>query len=422
MPRGVRLHVIALDSDSDTDPEGGVRAEEPLMQLPFSYSLLNLWARPGRSLMTASVIALVVVASSLFLGLISSLKRTVVSSGHPMNLIVMRKGSDNDGASQLSLEAFQAIKYFDGIARDAQDQPLASPELVVQPFFRTKNGGRENVLVRGVEPIALAVHDGVQLVAGRMFTPSSQEAIVGRGVLGRYAGAELGKQIEFGRGRWTVVGIFEANGSSFESEVWVDVRELGNDAKRVFPYSGVRLRAATAADLEPLARRIDDDPRYALDAQRETDYYAKQAESANSLYLLVIGIAVLAGIGAGFGAANAMYAAVQARTAEIGTLRALGFSRRSILVAFEMEAFGLSAAGFLIGAACAVALAHVIEWWMGGVAFGSATFTTNVITLRVTAADLVGALLLSLVIGVLGGFGPAWRAARLRPIEALRKA
>jgi putative ABC transport system permease protein len=393
-----------------------------MMRLPLSYSLRNVSARPARSVMTAGIIALVVVASSLFLGLISSLKRTLVSAGDPLNLIVMRKGSDNDGASQLSLEAFQAIRFFDGVARDAEDRPLASPELVVQPFFRTKTGGRENVLVRGVEPVALQVHDQVRITEGRMFRPSSQEAIVGRGVLGRYAGAELGKEIEFGRGRWRVVGIFDAGGSAFESEVWVDVRELGNDAKRVFPYSGVRMRAATPRDLQLLEARIGDDPRYALEAQPETEYYAKQSESANSLYILVVGIAVLSGIGAGFGASNTMYAAVQARTTEIGTLRALGFSRRSILTAFEVEAVALSAIGFVLGALCAVGLVQLIALWMGGIAFASATFTTNVITLRVGGADLAGALLLSLVIGVFGGFGPAWRAARLRPIEALRKA
>jgi len=390
--------------------------------LPLSYSLRNLRARPARSVMTAGVIALVVIACSLFLGLISSLKRTVVSCGDPRNLVVMRKGSDNDGSSQLSLEAFQALRFFDGIARDAEDQPLASPELVVQPFFRTRGGGRENVLVRGVEPVALLVHDSVRISAGRMFTPSAHEAVVGRGVRGRYAGAELGNELEFGRGRWKVVGIFDAGGSSFESEVWVDVRELANDAKRVFPYSGLRLRVASPAELEPLMRRIDDDPRYALDAQRETDYYAKQSESANTLYILVIGIAVLAGIGAGFGASNTMYAAVQARTAEIGTLRALGFSRTTILSAFEIEAIALSAVGFLIGAAASIGLSILIGYAMGGVAFGAATFTTNVVTLRVGVSDLLGALLLSIVIGIGGGFGPAWRAARMRPIEALRKA
>jgi ABC-type lipoprotein release transport system permease subunit len=334
----------------------------------------------------------------------------------------MRKGSDNDGASQLPLEAFQAIKYLDGIARDAQDQPLISPELVVQPFFRTIAGGRENVLVRGVEAVALQVHGDVHITAGRMFSPSSGEAVVGKGVMGRYRGAQLGDELQFGRGRWKVVGILESGGSSFESEVWVDVRELANDAKRPFPYSGFRLRVARPELIPVLERRIDDDPRFALDAQRETDYYAKQAESANPLYVLVVGIAVLAGIGAGFGAANTMYAAVQARTAEIGTLRALGFSRGSILWSFQIEAVALSAVGFAAGAVLAMLLARLIALLLGGVAFGARTFTTSVITLDVAPGDLAFAFVLAILIGIGGGFGPAWQAARLRPIDALRKA
>ncbi|MBI3785770.1 MAG: ABC transporter permease, partial [Deltaproteobacteria bacterium] len=242
--------------------------------LPLSYSLRNVQARPARTLMTAGVIALVVVACSLFLGLISSLKRTLVSTGNPLNIVVMRKGSDNDGSSQLPQEVYQAIRFFDGIARDATDQPLVSPELVVQPFFHTQDGGRENVLVRGVEPTALAVHDNVHITEGRMLVPSAGEAIVGRGVVGRYAGTELGSNLQFGRGTWKVVGIFDADGSSFESEVWVDVRELANDAKRPFPYSGIRLRVAGESAVAPLQQRIEGDPRYALQAQLETDYYA----------------------------------------------------------------------------------------------------------------------------------------------------
>ena len=171
-----------------------------------------------------------------------------------------------------------------------------------------------------------------------------------------------------------------------------------------------------------LKARIDADPRYAIEALEETEYYRKQASSANTLYVLVIGIAVLAGLGAGFGAANTMYAAVQARTTEIGTLRALGFSRGAILGAFEAEAIALSLLGFLLGAVLSVGLAWLLSRWLGGIAFGAATFTTNVVTLRVGLADLGGALLLALAVGIGGGLGPAWRAARLRPIEALRRA
>jgi putative ABC transport system permease protein len=392
------------------------------MSLPLSYSIKNVTSRPARSLMTAGVIALVVVACTLFLGLISSLRRTLVTSGDPLNLIVMRKGSDNDGSSQLSIEAYQAIKFFDGIARDKDDQPLISPELVVQPFFRTKEGGRENVLVRGVEPVALAVHGEVKIAEGRMLNPSSGEAVVGKGVAGRYQGAQLGSELEFGRQKWKVVGILQAGGSSFESEVWVDVRELANDAKRTFPYSGIRIHTTGPEAMRAVEERIDNDPRYAIEAQPESEYYAKQAESANALYILVIGIAVLAGIGAGFGAANTMYAAVQARTAEIGTLRALGFSRGSILWSFQVESITLAALGFLIGTVLALLLTQVIRVLLGGVAFSARTFTTNVITLSVGPSDLLAALVLAILIGIAGGLGPAWRAARLRPIEALRKA
>lgn len=392
-----------------------------MARLPFAYSAKNLASRPLRTAMTVGVIALVVVASSLFLALISSLKRTVVRTGQPLNLVVMRKGSDNDGSSALSQAAYQAIRFYDGIARNAADEPLVSPELVVQPFFWTRSGGRENVLVRGVTPVALEVHEEVRVVAGRMFRPSASEAIVGRAVAERYEGAALGGELRFGRNTWKVVGVFDAGGSSFDSEVWVDVRELANDAKRPLPYSGIRVRAASEADFWTLKQRIEDDPRYALQAERETEYYAKQAESANSLYILVVAIAVFSGIGAGFGAANTMYAAVQNRIAEIGTLRALGFSRGAILWAFEVEALLLAALGFGLGAGASVVLAASLGHWLRGVAFGAATFTTNVVQLRVSAADLAWSLALTLAIGMLAGLAPAARAARIPPIEALRR-
>jgi ABC-type lipoprotein release transport system permease subunit len=390
--------------------------------LPLRYPLGNLLARRTRTLLTVAVVALVVVATTLFAGLISSLERTLVSTGNDRNLIVLRKGSTNDGSSSLPLEAFQALRFFDGVARDAKGDPLASPELVVQPFFRRVDGGRENVLVRGVEAVALQVHDEVRLAEGRMFEPSSGEAIIGTGVAGRYQGAEIGSQMRFGRGTWKVVGVFESGGSSFESEVWVDVRELANDAKRPVPYSGVRLRVADGSDRDALARRIDDDPRWALEAQPETAYYAKQAESANVFYFLVIGLAVLAGIGAAFGATNTLYAAVLSRRAEIGTLRALGFSRGAILTSFLIEALVIALAGVAVGALVAVVLGRVVSELLGGIGFGAATFTTNVVQLRVGPGDLVFALGLALAIGLVGGFFPASRAARLRPVEALRKA
>jgi ABC-type lipoprotein release transport system permease subunit len=389
--------------------------------LPLGYSLKNVIARPTRSAVTVGVIALVVVAASLFLGLVSSIKRTLVESGDPLNVVVLRKGADNDGSSQLPREALMAVRFFDGVARDERDRPLVSPQLVVQPFFHTIEGGRENVLVRGVDEAALAVHDKVRIGEGRMLRPSSGEVVIGRDVVGRYRGATLGSEMEFGRGRWKVVGIMDADGASFESEVWVDVRELANDAKRTWPYSGFRVRARDAAAIGPLARRIDDDPRWAMEAKPEMEYYRSQASSADALYFLVVGIAVLAGLGAGFGAANTMYASVQARIGEIGTLRAIGFSRAAILTSFQVEALALALGGFVVGALGAMGLAKLLALVLGDIGFAAATFTTNVIELAVTPRDLVGALVLSLTIGLGGGFGPAWRAAHMRPIDALRR-
>lgn len=389
--------------------------------LPPRYALGNLFARRTRTALTVGVIALVVLAISLFSGLVSSLRRTLVSTGSEDTLVVLRKGSTNDGSSAVPLDAFQSLRYFEGVARDPDGQPLASPELVVQPFFATKQGGRENVLVRGVEPVALRVHEGVTLEQGRMFEPSRKEAIVGKGVVGRYVGAELGSDLVFGRGTWKVVGIFTAGGSSLESEIWADVREVAADAKRPVPYSGVRLKVAPGADRDALARRIDDDPRWALAATPETEYYAKQAESANIFYMIAIGLAALTGVGATFGATNTLYASVQARRAEIGTLRAIGFSRIAILMSFLVESLALALLGFALGSVMAAGLGRAISWMLGGIAFGASTFTTNVVELRVGAADVVAALVLALTVGLAGGFFPALRAARLRPVEALRR-
>ena len=392
------------------------------MSLPVAYSIRNVRARLRRTALTIAVIALAVIASAVFLALLSSLSRTLVSTGSADNLIVLRKGSDNDGSSLLTLEAYQAIRYLDGIARDADGMPEVSPEMVVQPTVWTTGGIRENVLVRGVEPMALVVHDQVRIVEGRMFRPSSGEVVLGRGTVGRYVGAELGGVMPFGRGRWRVVGIMEAGGSSFESEVWADARELAADSNRPFPYSGVRLRVALGADRDALVRRIEEDPRYALEAKPELEYYAAQAKSSRSLYVLLVVLAIPVGIAAGLGAANTMFAAVQARTVEIGTLRALGFSRGTIMRAFLLESLGVALVGFGVGAVGTLLLAALIQRALGGIGFAAETFTTNVVTLRVGPGDLAAALAFAAAIGIVGGLLPAWRAARLTPVEALRKA
>jgi ABC-type lipoprotein release transport system permease subunit len=291
----------------------------------------------------------------------------------------------------------------------------------MQPFARTRAGGRENILVRGVDPVALAVHDEVRIAEGRMFRPSSSEIVVGRGVAGRYANADLGAEMFIGKRNWRVVGILESGGSSFESEIWGDLRDVARDAN-TFPYSGVRMKLAPGTDRQALIDRIDRDPRYALQATPEVEYYAEQAKSAATLYGLLVILAIPVGVAAGFGAANTMFAAVQSRTVEIGTLRALGFSRATIMRSFVLESVVISLVGFVVGAIGTLCVAFVLRLALGGIGFGAQTYTINVVTLRVRPTDLAVALVFATAIGLIGGLLPAWRAAHLRPVEALRKA
>lgn len=389
--------------------------------IPISYSLRSALQRRTRTLLTVAVMALVVLAVTVMLSLVSGIRRTLVETGEPDNLIVMRKGATNDGASMVPIDAYRAVEYFPGIAVDPRTrEPLVSPEMVVQPFFYRADGGRENVLVRGVRPVAFAVHRNVRVVEGRPPRSSSGEAVVGRAVAERYPAARLGGEMRFGRHVWKVVGILEAGGSSFESEVWVDVNDLWNDANRAI-YTGLRVKVAPGADPAALMRRIAADPRWALEAKPEIDYYREQAESSDFLLTLTLALGAVMGIGASFGATNTMFAAVRSRTAEIGTLRALGFSRRAVLVSFLAEALAIALAGFVLGLALAVAATAGISAALHGVAINLMTFTTATVTLRVSATNALFALLLALLLGVAGGAAPARQAARLSPVEALRR-
>ena len=383
------------------------------------YSVRSLWGRRSRNGLTVAVITLVVVALALLSGLVSSMKASLASAGSPQNLIVLRKGASSDGASALPLEVYQALRFFDGIARGADGEPVVSPELVVQPFGITRWGSRESAQVRGVEAPAFAVRTTLRIVRGRTLHPSSGEAIVGRAAAERYAGAELGGSLPLGNSTWRVVGVFET-GSALDSEIWVDARQLANDARRPSPYSSLRLRVASGAGVPALIRRIEGDPRFGLAASRESDYMAKQAASADALYIVVGGLALLAGIGAAFGATNTLYAAVQARTREIGTLRALGFSSHAIAGSFLLEALLMACAGFALGSALAWLAALGVSAFVGDVSTLSMS-GTSLVSLRIGALDLGIAGALALTIGLGGALPPALRAARLRPIEALRK-
>ena len=391
------------------------------MAVPFSYNVRSLAVRRWTSLFTAGGIGLVVAVTILLSGLVGGLQQMLVGTGEPDNLIVMRKGATNDGSSFLPREAGLIVRTMAGIARRADGEPLSSPEIVNQPFIRTRDGGRENVLVRGVEPVAFDVHRSVRLVEGRMFAPALGEVVIGKGVALRHAGAHVGGTLAFGRRRWRVVGVFDAGGTAFDSEIWADVADVQDDTRRP-GYSGIRVRIAPGADRAALVDRIGRDPRFALEAKPETTYYREQADAANSLYALVLVLAVVMAVGATFGALNTMYAAVASRTAEVGTLRALGFGRGAILLSFLTESLLLAGAGAAAGTLLGIVAMTLVNTLLSGVAFSMMTFSVATVLLRPSPIGVALGVLFALLIGFLGGLAPAWRAAHLRVVDALHRA
>ncbi len=390
------------------------------MAVPLKYNLRNLLVRKMTTCATAGGIALVVLVTLLLLSLVSGLHHLLITTGRPDTLVVLRKGASSDAMSFVSREALLAIRYLPGVAQTSEGEPLVSPEFISQPLLPTKKGGQEIVLVRGVTPMGFRVHDNVRVIAGRAPRPSVNEAIVGVAAVQRYQGLGIGDVLQFGNHSWTVVGIFAANSSAFESEVWLDVGDPFNEGARR-GCSSVRLVSAPGADRDALIRRIADDPRISLAAQTEVAYYAEQAEGAKLLYLLTSVLAVIMGGGAVFGAMNTMFATVLQRTVDIGTLRALGFSRGALLASFVAESVCLSLFGYVGGVALGLGALILINTLMQGVAFQLPSFSTVVVSLRLSPLSLLIAFGLAILMGVVGGFFPARRAAKLRVTEALRR-
>jgi putative ABC transport system permease protein len=384
--------------------------------IPLKYNLRSLLVRRVSTAMTAGGIALVVAVFVIVMAMVAGLGSAISDTGSPDNLVVLRKGATTETYSALNLDQFDALKFLPQIRRDPAGNPMASPELPVQVLMSRVGGGQDNIVVRGVLPVALEVHDKVHLIAGRMFHPAVNEVIVGKGLVGRYADMAVGSTIRFGRGTWKVVGIFTAEGSSFESEVWADIHNVQDDTQRGAYYACARLKLAPGADVAALIRRIADDPRINLQAETETDYYKDQSVVANQLRVLGMVVALIMGIGAVFAAMNTMYAAVSARTQEIGTLRALGFSPGAVLGSFLIESLILALAAGAIGVLLAMPINGL------STTFGNfMTFSTLAFDFRVTFAIVVEALLFAAIMGVLGGWLPARQAMRMHVVDALRR-
>jgi ABC-type antimicrobial peptide transport system permease subunit len=386
------------------------------MSLPLKYSARSLVERRGTVLMTVASIAFVVLVYLGVLSLAGGLRSALATSGDPAQIVVLRDGALSETSSFFSLERGRELMTLPGIARDADGLLLAAGEVLILNNLPREDGSMSNVTFRGVAPISFRLRPELAIVDGRTFRPGSAELIVGRRLSERFPDLRLGSELEVGRLTFRVVGIYEAGGSSFDSEVWGAADDLASAFRRAGYFSSALVRAPSEAEASALIQRIESDQRLNLQALTESDYYARQtAATTRQFVFLANALAVIMAIGACFAAANTMYAAVSARTREIATLRVLGFRRRNITAAFVLEAALLGLVAGLLGVLLSLPLNTISTGTTNFLTFSEITFS-----LRTTPRALISGVLLAVLTGVIGGLPPAWSAARRRIQEAMR--
>jgi putative ABC transport system permease protein len=378
--------------------------------------------RKTTTIATALGVGLVVFVFAAAEMLESGVTKTMVTAGRPDNAIVLRKGSDNEMASSIELNTMNLIVAAPGVARDSAGKSLASGEIVVV-IAQEKIGGEpgqvSNVLVRGVGDTALQVHPEVRIIEGRPPQPGTDEVMIGKGIVGRFAGMQLGSSFDLKKNRPVkVVGIFEAGGASFESEVWAGIDTARSSFGREGLVNSVAVRLDSPSKFDAFKAAMESEKRLQLDAFVETRYYEKQSENLSDFVGFLGGVvSFFFGLGAILGAIITMHAAVAQRQREIGTLRALGFSRGAILFSFLLEATLLAVAGGVVGIAAALAFGarkiSMVNW----TTWSEVTFTFDADPVLLLKALLVGAIM-----GIIGGAFPAIRAARISPVQAMRGA
>jgi len=295
------------------------------MAIPISYNLRNLRLRKGLTIMTALGIALTVTTAIFLMALLSGLRRAFVSSGSPLNVLVLRKGSEAELTGGFDRSLFPTLTTLPGIAKDSHGEPMASGELVVVIVLPRKDGtGEVNVTVRGMMPDGLEIRPSAKLIEGRWFQTGQREVVVSKSIRNRFSHANIGDTMEFGKGSWKVVGVFDAGGSAYESEIWGDLNQEASDFDRREGLSSAYLHATDPIAADALKNRVSDDQRLKLEGFIETDYYAKQTSSGNVIEWIGWTVAIIMAIGSSFAAMNTMYAAVAYRGREIATLRVLG--------------------------------------------------------------------------------------------------
>lgn len=387
--------------------------------IPLSYNVRSLFVRKTTTVATALGIGLVVfvLASAFMLG--TGITKTMVGAGRKDNAIVLRKGSDTEMASSLEVSALGLIGAAPGVKRSSAGTASISGEIVIviaQDKLGTE-GQISNVLVRGVPPTALEVRPEITIVAGRRPNPGTDEVMIGKGLRGKYSGMDLGGSFDLKKNRPVkVVGVFESGGSSFESEVWADVDTCRSSFGRQGLVSSVTVRLESASKFEAFKATMESDKRLGLEALTEVAYYEKQS-SGTSLFIKIMGgvIVFFLSVGAMIGALITMLAAVSQRQREVGTLRALGFSRVSILMSFVLESTVLALVGGTLGVLGALCMSFVKLSMMNFTTWQEVSFSFDP-----NPAVLLGSLLFGALMGILGGAYPAFRAASVSPIEAMR--
>jgi putative ABC transport system permease protein len=385
------------------------------MAVPLSYNFRNLRVRWRLTLATSMGIALVVAVFVMVMALARGLASTYVSTGDPRNLIVMRKGSTAESSSQITRADAMRIRHLDGIAFNEEGRRLVSAEIIVLIYLdRAEGGGGANVLVRGMGPLGVQLRPRISLVEGRTFRPGLRECIVSRKIANRFAGCRVGESFRAGRNEWRVVGVFDAAKTAYESEIWVDADEAREAFNRNF-YGSVLMRSASPDAAEALTRRMESDRTVQVKVMPEAEYYREQTKAAAPIQFMGGFLATVMSIGAAFSAMNTMYAAVGARTREVGTLRVLGFRRRDIYLSFMIESILLALLGGAVG--CLVSLP------MNGIATGTlgwTTFAEVAFEFRITGELLSKGMAFAVAMGILGGLLPARVAARKPVLDALR--
>ncbi len=388
------------------------------MTIPFSYVVRNLATRKLTTALTAGGMALVVYVFATVLMLAAGLKQTLVSTGQDDNIVVIRRASQSEVQSGVDRTQAAIVESRPEIATGDDGQKLVSKEPVVLISLPKRDSGKpSNVIIRGVTPAGITLRPQVRIVEGRMFRPGMSEIIAGRAIASGFQGAGVGETIRFASRDWIVVGVFDAGRTGFDSEVWGDAEQMLQAFRRL-AFSSVIFRLADPSRYDAVKADLESDPRLTLEAKRETQFYAEQSEAlAKFISYLGTTISVIFSIGAIIGAMITMYASVASRTAEIGTLRALGFSRGAILAAFLIEALLLGFVGGVVGLLAASAMQAVS---ISTVNFQ--TFAELAFSFTLTPAIVVNSLLFALLMGFVGGFLPAARAARMKIVDALRAA